>query len=620
MNEARMDEGKEPKTHSRFSGIPARVLLAFVLMLVAFAAVSVRGFVEHERTAKELRLLRDGYLPLAMRLGEARSHQVVFRSQVESGARVSSGWFSASLQLRPSTARQLFYHLERAERLETLAQRGPDAADLTEVRESLEQLRELFSSLSARYRGEPAENERRALVTEERTASELLNQAYGILQERIGLVSSAVAERERRSAIILGVFAFLIFVVGLFVAFWIARMLAPLSRLTARVATLRQGDLSPKPPVSTRDDEVGRLALDFETMAGALSRRDERLQELRALQQDIVDALTSAVLVIDADNLVRSVNRAAERVLPVSIEVGEPVEKLTSALSKLESAIAEVRNTKGDVFIAGESVSGERALDLFVSPLDSDRDDPRILMVAEDVTEALLTKARLIDTERLAAVGRMAAHVTHEVRNPLSSIGLNVEMLEDELGTNAEARSLMSAIQKEIDRLRKITEEYLRLAKVPTPILEAEDLRDLVQSTADFCQREFEVEGVKLSIDLEDVGDFEVDESQLRQALLNLLRNAREAGGKNVWLSLEATNNGARMEVADDGEGVSEEDLEHIFDAFFTTKSAGTGLGLPLTRQIILAHGGSLRCEARQTQGTRFVLALPQTIFPQTVE
>ncbi len=105
------------------------------------------------------------------------------------------------------------------------------------------------------------------------------------------------------------------------------------------------------------------------------------------------------------------------------------------------------------------------------------RERGSVLVVAEDVTEELRTKARLIHTERLAAIGRMAAHVTHEVRNPLSSIGLNVEMLEEELsGAGPEPQALLRSIQREIDRLTAITEEYLRLARLPQPRLEPEDV------------------------------------------------------------------------------------------------------------------------------------------------
>ncbi len=235
--------------------------------------------------------------------------------------------------------------------------------------------------------------------------------------------------------------------------------------------------------------------------------------------------------------------------------------------------------------------------------------------MAEDVTEELKTKARLIHTERLAAIGRMAAHVTHEVRNPLSSIGLNVEMLEEELeGAGPETVALMRAITREVDRLTGITEEYLRLARLPQPHLEPEDLGHIVRSVTSFIAREMEGSGVEVAVDVEeDLPPVALDEQQMRQALLNLLRNAREAmpDGGEVRVKVRRAGAEVVLEVEDQGEGIPEAQRTRIFDLFYTTKERGTGLGLPLTRQIVVAHGGRIRCEGGEGGGTIFELVFP---------
>jgi signal transduction histidine kinase len=222
---------------------------------------------------------------------------------------------------------------------------------------------------------------------------------------------------------------------------------------------------------------------------------------------------------------------------------------------------------------------------------------------------------RLIQSERLAAIGRMAAHVTHEVRNPLSSIGLNVEMLEEELANaGAETKDLLSAIHKEIEHLRGVTEEYLRLARVPNPQLEPEYLGELASSTAQFLRPELSAGGVDLELDVaETLPLVAMDEAQIRQVLLNLLKNAREAmpdGGK-VRLSVRAADDGVVVRVEDDGAGMEPEQRERIFDLFYTTKKLGTGLGLPLSQQIVLAHGGYITCESVPGNGTMFELWFP---------
>jgi signal transduction histidine kinase len=228
---------------------------------------------------------------------------------------------------------------------------------------------------------------------------------------------------------------------------------------------------------------------------------------------------------------------------------------------------------------------------------------------------------RLVRSERLAAVGKIAAQITHEVRNPLSSIGLNAEMLEEEVGALEgppaqveEARQLVRAIVKEVDRLTDITEEYLRFAKLPQPKLEREDLRQIVASLCAFLQPEMQARGV--TVEVSAPGDLPLvaaDEHQLRQALLNLLRNAVEAmtGGGRLGLAMAAGEKLVTLRISDSGQGIDPEHLAKIFDPFFSTKEHGTGLGLALTQQIIVEHGGTIDVESSPGKGTTFTVRLP---------
>jgi signal transduction histidine kinase len=231
------------------------------------------------------------------------------------------------------------------------------------------------------------------------------------------------------------------------------------------------------------------------------------------------------------------------------------------------------------------------------------------------VTEELRTKQRLIQTERLAAMGRMAAHVTHEVRNPLSSIGLNVEMLADEIGeAGPEATALLRAVEREIDRLTAVTEEYLRLARLPAPRLEAESLGEIAEEVGRFVAREMEASSTRLRVEIEpDLPLVAADEPQIRQALLNLLRNAREAmvEGGEVALEARAIEGGVELRVIDGGVGIAPEQRAHIFDLFYSTKERGTGIGLSLTQQIVQAHGGRIRCDDAPGGGTVFAMWFP---------
>ena len=231
----------------------------------------------------------------------------------------------------------------------------------------------------------------------------------------------------------------------------------------------------------------------------------------------------------------------------------------------------------------------------------------------------------LIRSERLAAVGKIAAQITHEVRNPLSSIGLNAELLEEEVADQPEARKLAQAIVREVDRLAEITEEYLRLARLPRPRLEAEDLSHLCTSLLAFQRGELAARGIaveaRLATDLPPVA---ADENQVRQALLNILRNGAEAMGEGGTLTVETAHEPAApgpgsdpgggyvaVRIHDTGPGIAADHQAKIFDPFFTTKEKGTGLGLALTQQIIVEHGGSIEVTSAPGQGTTFVVRLP---------
>jgi nitrogen fixation/metabolism regulation signal transduction histidine kinase len=466
------------------------------------------------------------------------------------------------------------------------------------------------------------------LAAEERAVDSELRGARRLLQERIEIVSSTAAEQERQAAILLMALTALALLVGV-VVLWLAyRMLSPLPRLQRRVAVVARGDLSPAATLRS-NDELGRLSEAFEEMVAALATRDVRLREaaeaelrLKRVQEQIVANLSAAVLVVDADGVVRTANPAAHRVLGLPRDaVGGRLDALglLSKLPALRDAMERVDAGAERAVLEAVSVgpSTDQSVNVLVTPFVPD--DPSeargALVVAEDVTEELRTKARLIHTERLAAIGRMAAHVTHEVRNPLSSIGLNVEMLEDEVGNSPESKALLRAIQREIDRLTSITEEYLRLARLPQPRLEPESIGELVASVASFVAREMEGSGVELRVEVEEgLPAVALDEAQVRQAFLNLLRNARESmpGGGSVEVSATRAAGGVAVCVRDHGAGIDPAVREHIFDLFYTTKERGTGLGLPLTQQIVVAHGGTIECVGEPEGGTTFHLWFPQ--------
>ena len=226
----------------------------------------------------------------------------------------------------------------------------------------------------------------------------------------------------------------------------------------------------------------------------------------------------------------------------------------------------------------------------------------------------------LLHREQLATVGKMSAQITHELRNPLSSIGLNSELLLEEFGQNLEeidlpaSQELLRNITKEVDRLRDITEEYLQFARLPRPEKTAVRLDILGQEILEFMSGELEQAKVKWRTD---AGSSPVsvmaDPNQLRSAIINLVRNAKEATSPNGHLILRTRTVGheTRLEIVDDGPGIPSSIESRLFDPFVSTKPQGTGLGLALVRQVMESQGGKVELLSKPGEGTCARIALP---------
>gem|GEM_PF-599309 len=369
---------------------------------------------------------------------------------------------------------------------------------------------------------------------------------------------------------------------------------ADIDRLVAQLASVRGGS----------DDQIHP---EFESQFASLTRNLNRLRHPWREQ----GAQIAQRLADDGDNA-----------LQVALLVGSlglliaafAVAFMWRTLKPLQVLRARAREIAGGEYGRRTGVRSHDEIGDLARELD---------VMAEAVEER---EHRLIRSERLATVGKMAAQVTHEVRNPLASIGLYAELLGDELAAGTESKHLVESISSEVDRLTEITETYLRFARLPQPKLEREDLGALVASVAEFARAELAQARIELTLSLPtELLEVPVDENQLRQALLNLIRNAREAmadgGLLRVGVQREADDT-ASITVADNGPGISAEDLPKIFDPFFSTKAKGTGLGLALVQQILAEHGGRVDVisqghevgeadDRRPGHGTTFRLVLP---------
>jgi len=227
--------------------------------------------------------------------------------------------------------------------------------------------------------------------------------------------------------------------------------------------------------------------------------------------------------------------------------------------------------------------------------------------------------ARSRGREHLAELGRLTAGLAHEIKNPLSTINVNLQLLAEDLARHDDElhrrwlRRLDSA-RAETDRVRDILDDFLRYAGHYELHRSPVDLRRLLEELLDFFGPQAEVAQVLMRVTLPDQPlRCNVDANLIKQAILNLLINAVQAmqRGGELLAKLSAGRQEAIIEVIDTGAGMDDETMAKIFQAYYSTKQGGSGLGLPMTRRIIREHGGTVRVESDPGKGTRFIIALP---------
>jgi signal transduction histidine kinase len=227
----------------------------------------------------------------------------------------------------------------------------------------------------------------------------------------------------------------------------------------------------------------------------------------------------------------------------------------------------------------------------------------------------------------MTALGRLAASVAHEVRNPLGAVTLQLQLLEEDavkMPASDRARLLrrLNIANAEIKRLDRIVENFLRFSRAPQVRLERLSLNEVVRRVFDLVTPEAREQGVNLVLDLaNDLPFVEGDEGQLAQAVLNVTVNAfqaiqeRKAGGKEgevrASTRLEAGET-VYLTIEDDGVGISEVDMGRVFEFYYTTKAEGTGLGLSIAQRIIYQYGGRIDVESAPGVGTTFTISLPR--------
>ncbi|UCF88770.1 MAG: PAS domain S-box protein, partial [bacterium] len=356
----------------------------------------------------------------------------------------------------------------------------------------------------------------------------------------------------------------------------------------------------------------------YRTTREELSERTEDLEKLRSLSDVVFESMSSGIVVLDEKGKIRSMNSAAARMLGLKepsvrgsatseVFQGIPMDQLLQksperGLNRWEGTFT---NENGQ----------ERTLGLSISPLK----EPELgnVVIFTDLTELREMEDKLRVTEKLSAIGRMAASIAHEVRNPLASMSGSIQMLKNGLELNREDLKLMDIVLRETERLNLLVSDFLAYARPPAPQFEDVDLREVVSDAVRLLRNTSLGPGVQLNTELPgERAILSVDRSQLHQIIVNLVKNAAEAldGEGDITVSLGRSENGSTGEtvlaVSDNGPGIPHEVLPRIFEPFITSKVKGTGLGLAIVYQLVQIHKGTVDIQTHEGQGTMVSIRL----------
>jgi two-component system sensor histidine kinase HydH len=225
------------------------------------------------------------------------------------------------------------------------------------------------------------------------------------------------------------------------------------------------------------------------------------------------------------------------------------------------------------------------------------------------------TEAQLIRSEKLAALGQLAAGIAHEIRNPLTSINILIHSLTENFPSENAHREDLQVIEEEIRRINEIVDQFLRFAKPASPHFEKTNLTPVFEEILQLLRPQIERGKIKVKKEFEPLPFITVDREQIKQGILNLLLNAVQAMPKGGHLTLRGqvseSDRWIRLSIQDSGIGIPGEDLNKLFDPFFSTKEGGVGLGLSIAHRIIDQHQGKIEVESAPGKGTRLTVWLP---------
>jgi len=342
----------------------------------------------------------------------------------------------------------------------------------------------------------------------------------------------------------------------------------------------------------------------------------------KELYRLVFDSMIEGVIVTNRDNKVILVNRTMEEFLSIPSSRLYSQDILDCNLDPeikgaIEDALEQNLKIVDKEIYLGRS---DRTFILNIVPLLGNGDTEGHVIILMDVTEKKMKEIRLRQAESLAALTTLSAGVAHEIKNPLTSIDIHIQLLSKEVAKLDEEnaknmRNLIMIVKEEIERLNSIVQDFLFAVRPMNLNLSLENVNDIVKELVQFLQYELMEADIEAVLELdENIPQVLVDPKYLKQALLNIVKNAIEAihdGGEIRIKTEQNTDGDVVIHIIDNGEGIPENIIGKIYEPYFTTRKFGTGLGLVIVYKIIKELGGDIQVKSKVGEGTRFSVTLP---------
>ena len=363
--------------------------------------------------------------------------------------------------------------------------------------------------------------------------------------------------------------------------------------------------------------------LSFFTLRG-LRGSEKRLGKMRVFNEVLVSSLPLGLIATDEHGAIQVINDAAQKMTGHGASDVEGRQTAACLPKVLLEMLAQNKKQAGlkrtQTECCEEVALGGFTVEATVVPVTATKEVAGgQVMLLRDVTQMKRLEVELQRSERLAAIGKMAAGVAHELRNPLSSIKGLTLLLKTKLGKKTDGKETADTLVREVERLNRSIGELLDYARPASLVLAPCSLATVVEKTLLLLEPDLASYDVGVKKDIEDkLPDVLVDKDKISQVLLNILLNSLQAlekvtGQRVLEIALKVAGGSVVLSVKDNGCGIAPENMEKIFDPYFTTKSGGTGLGLALSLKTVEEHSGRLLVSSTPGEGTRVLLYLPKT-------